>query len=212
MITQGATHLGPLLEPVARDLYEFNQAIEVLRAYSLIQRDPSTGALSIHRPVQAVVRALLPADEAQLWAERTVCAVNAAFPEVEFEQWSLCERCLPHALVCAEEVERCNITLLDAASLLHRVGWYLNDRARYREAEPLYQRALAIREQQLGPEHPDTASSLNNLAVLYRAQGKYEQAEPLLKRALAIAEQQSGPQHPVTATKLNNQTVLYRAQ
>src|SRR6266571_2645464 len=95
MITQGAPHLGPLLEPVARDLYEFNQAIEVLRAYSLVQRDPSTGALSIHRLVQAVLRDALPAEEAQLWAERTVCAVNAAFPKVEFVQWSLCERYLP---------------------------------------------------------------------------------------------------------------------
>ena len=42
-----------------------------------------------------------------------------------------------------------------------------------RQAEPLYQRALAIREKALGPEHPDTATSLNNLADLYRDQGKY---------------------------------------
>ena len=54
------------------------------------------------------------------------------------------------------------------------------------QAEPLYKRALAIREKQLGPEHPDTATSLNNLAGLYHAQGKYEQAEPLYQRALAI--------------------------
>lgn len=36
----------------------------------------------------------------------------------------------------------------------------------YDEAEPLFTRALAIREKALGPEHPDVASSLNNLAVL----------------------------------------------
>jgi tetratricopeptide (TPR) repeat protein len=66
----------------------------------------------------------------------------------------------------------------------------------------LYQRALTIREQQLGPHHPDTASSLNNLAALYRAQGKDEQAEPLFKQALAIREQQLGPQHPDTANSV----------
>ena len=38
---------------------------------------------------------------------------------------------------------------------------------RYAEAEPLYERALAIREKALGPDHPDVATSLNNLAVLY---------------------------------------------
>ena len=58
------------------------------------------------------------------------------------------------------------------------------------------QRALAIREEVLGPEHPDTATSLNNLAGLYYAQGKYSLAEPLLKRALAIREKQLGPEHP----------------
>ena len=38
----------------------------------------------------------------------------------------------------------------------------------YAKAEPLYQRSLAIREKALGPEHPDVATSLNNLAGLYR--------------------------------------------
>jgi tetratricopeptide (TPR) repeat protein len=76
----------------------------------------------------------------------------------------------------------------------------------------LYQRALTIREQQLGPHHPDTAQSLNNLALLYRVQGQSAQAEPLYQRALAIREQQLGPHHPDTASSLNNLAALYRAQ
>jgi tetratricopeptide (TPR) repeat protein len=50
---------------------------------------------------------------------------------------------------------------------------------KYAQAEPLYKRALAIREQQLGEMHPSTATSLNNLALLYTEQGKYAEAEPL---------------------------------
>ena len=38
----------------------------------------------------------------------------------------------------------------------------------YDQALPLYQRALKIREKALGPEHPDTAISLNNLAGFMR--------------------------------------------
>ena len=38
---------------------------------------------------------------------------------------------------------------------------------RYADAEPLYKRSLAICEKALGPDHPDVAMSLNNLAVLY---------------------------------------------
>src|SRR5260370_28766503 len=57
---------------------------------------------------------------------------------------------------------------------------------RYQEAIPLAQRALAIREKALGPEHPDTAAALNNLGDLYPATGAYAKAEPLHLRALAI--------------------------
>ncbi|MEZ5578736.1 MAG: tetratricopeptide repeat protein [Candidatus Competibacteraceae bacterium] len=56
---------------------------------------------------------------------------------------------------------------------------------RYGDAEPLYQRALAAREKVLGPEHPDTLSSVNNLAGLYQSQGRYGEAEPLYQRVLA---------------------------
>ena len=49
----------------------------------------------------------------------------------------------------------------------------------YAEAEPLHQQSLAIKEKALGPEHPDVAVSLNNLASLYQSQGKYAEAEPL---------------------------------
>jgi hypothetical protein len=43
----------------------------------------------------------------------------------------------------------------------------------------LFQRALAIREKALGRDHPDVATSLNNLAALYDVQGRYADAEPL---------------------------------
>jgi tetratricopeptide (TPR) repeat protein len=69
---------------------------------------------------------------------------------------------------------------------------------KYEQAEPLYQRALAIKERVLGKEHPSTATGLNNLALLYYNQGKYEQAEPLFKRALAIRERVLGKEHPDT--------------
>ena len=55
---------------------------------------------------------------------------------------------------------------------------------------------MAIREKALGPEHPDTAASLNNLAALYYAMGDYAKAEPLYRRALAIYEKALGPEHP----------------
>jgi len=45
----------------------------------------------------------------------------------------------------------------------------------------------------LGPEHPYTAVSLNNLAIVLEAQSRYEDIEPLYRRAQAIAQQTEDP-------------------
>ncbi|MBW2368638.1 MAG: tetratricopeptide repeat protein, partial [Deltaproteobacteria bacterium] len=69
----------------------------------------------------------------------------------------------------------------------------------------------SIYEKALGPDHPDVAMILNNLASLYVNQGRYTQAELLYKRALSIYEKTLGPDHPDVATSLENLAVLYRA-
>ncbi|MCA2718011.1 MAG: tetratricopeptide repeat protein [Microcystis sp. M169S2] len=83
---------------------------------------------------------------------------------------------------------------------------------KYNEAIPLAEQALAIRKQQLGENHPDSASSLNNLAGLYESQGRYSEAEPLYTQALAIRQQQLGANHISTANSLNNLANLYHRQ
>jgi hypothetical protein len=41
-------------------------------------------------------------------------------------------------------------------------------------------------EKALGPDHPDVATSLENMANLYRKTGRDKEAEALEKRAAAI--------------------------
>ncbi len=57
---------------------------------------------------------------------------------------------------------------------------------RYAEAEPLFQRALAIDEKALGPEHPDVAQSLENYAALLRQTARADEAKRMEARAKAI--------------------------
>jgi tetratricopeptide (TPR) repeat protein len=73
-------------------------------------------------------------------------------------------------------------------------------------------RALAIREKTLPSEHPELATTLNNLASVYAHRGSYAEAESLHRRALAIKERALGPDHPDVAAALNNLAELYRAQ
>jgi tetratricopeptide (TPR) repeat protein len=93
---------------------------------------------------------------------------------------------------------------LEEAAQLNQVVDKLYGEGKYREAVAPAERALALREKALGPNHPDVATSLNNLALLYKDQGAYAKAEPLLARALDINEKVLGPNHPDVAKSLNN--------
>ncbi len=71
---------------------------------------------------------------------------------------------------------------------------------------------LRVVELERGPRHPDTATSLNNLAELLYRHGSYDEARPLCERALKIREEVLGPKHRDTATSLNNLAELLRSQ
>jgi CHAT domain-containing protein len=82
----------------------------------------------------------------------------------------------------AEEGDLAEVQRLNGQVLQHY------DAGQYQQAIPLAKRALAILEKASGPEHPDTAAAVNNLAELYRATGAYAKAEPLYERAQGIDE------------------------
>jgi tetratricopeptide (TPR) repeat protein len=79
-------------------------------------------------------------------------------------------------------------------------------------ARPLCERALAIREKALGPDHPHTALSLNLLANLLWSQGDLADARPICERALAICKKALGSDHPDTGTTLHTLVLVLHDQ
>lgn len=74
------------------------------------------------------------------------------------------------------------------ADYLNWAGYAFYQAALYDRAEPLFEKALAIREKVFSEEHPLVATSLNNLAALYYSQGDYDQAKPLFERASSFVK------------------------
>ena len=212
MLAEGAAELGSVLGPVVADPFLLNEAIQVLRRYSLIKRDPEARLLNLHRLVQVVHKDSLEDATRQQWAERTIRAVNAAFPEADFAHRDRCERYLPHAQSCADLIDEYRLSLPEAAHLLHQVGRYLSKRVLLHQAEPYLLQALHIYEQVLGSSHPETASVLNDLAELYYGQGRGEKSGSLFQRSLAIREQALDAHHPDVAESLSNLGQLYHHQ
>ena len=175
-----------------------NRVLKALRGYSLLER--RADALHVHRLVQWVVRESLPAERWQQWLAAAVRLLRAVYPgDVQDpERWGLCARVLPQAQAVFRLAEEEGTEPPAISWLMDRAAGYLWSRGDYALARPLFERALAIDEKVLGPYHPSTASTLNNLALLLTDQGELAAARPLSERALAIREKVLGPDHPDT--------------
>jgi tetratricopeptide (TPR) repeat protein len=91
-------------------------------------------------------------------------------------------------------------------------AYELYQKGKYAQAEALYRKALAMRQEALGPDHPDTALASSNLAASLESQGRVQEAEVLHRRALAVREQVLGSRHPHTAASRNNLAVTLKRQ
>ncbi|CAN0452191.1 unnamed protein product, partial [Ectocarpus sp. 8 AP-2014] len=79
---------------------------------------------------------------------------------------------------------------------------------KYAEAQPLFERALAISEGALGVDHPHTIASRAWMADLYQKQGFLDKASPLLEEVVSARERVQGRDHPNVASALNNRAGL----
>ena len=212
LLTEGASELGDTisaaLEGVEDDPLLLHALLEPLDRFSLIRLEKNK-TFSIHRLVQQVTQDNLSAADRLLWSERTVRALNVAFPKPDFEHWPTCSRLSPHASAAMKLVQDQGFEFIEAARLANRLARYLEQNGMYQPAEPLYEQALEIKRTALGEDHPDFATSLNNLALLYHSMGRYAEAEPLYKQDLEISRKALGEDHPDFATSLNNLALLY---
>jgi hypothetical protein len=71
-------------------------------------------------------------------------------------------------------------------------------------AERLLREASALQESALGAEHPDLATTLNNLAFVCERTNNIADAERYYRRAHAIAVASLGPRNPFVATSVKN--------
>ncbi len=104
-------------------------------------------------------------------------------------------------------------------SLIKQLSEYLNQQVNQLYSEGKFNEAILVAEQALilakslhPGDHPDVATSLNNLAALYESQGRYEKAEPLFQQALEMTKRLFKGDHPDVATSLNNLAALYNSQ
>jgi Tetratricopeptide repeat/Domain of unknown function (DUF4062) len=201
-----------------------DEAVAALRAFALVDResivdehDPavSTSTIRLHRLVRPVAQARRQGAAREEVRRALVEAVAAIYPEGTYNDprtWPRARRldAIGLHLVNAGPVAGAERRMGDLADAL---GAYKHGAlAAYRQARELRERALSIRQELLGPEHPETAKSLNALGLLLWDQRDLDGALILHQRALEVRQKVLGPQHPDTAMSMNNLALLLHAK
>jgi serine/threonine protein kinase len=212
LIIHAAEVLGPTLQPVASDPLVLDTAIAVLRKHSLVHRAAETKLLSLHPLVQAVLRDRMSAEKHQEWVERTVRAVNHAFPDIEeVHMWHRCQPAMPHVQACIALIKTYKLLSPEAVRLLYQAGMYFRIQAQYSEAEVLLEQAATMHKQQL-PTQKETATDLSIAFWHHYRPGQYSLVEPLIQKELAYAEKVLGSDNQHVATIRLKLAELYYKQ
>jgi tetratricopeptide (TPR) repeat protein len=87
----------------------------------------------------------------------------------------------------------------------------LVDHGKVKEAIPLMEQLVKIREQSLAEDHPDRLTSQHALAIAYRANGQVKEAVALLEKVVKIQEQSLAEDHPDQLASQHELAVAYEA-
>jgi tetratricopeptide (TPR) repeat protein len=212
-------------EPLASALADegLDEAVAALRTFALIDRETITDerdvairtqSVHLHRLVREVAAARSESSERNQSVRVFVAALLAVYPHNSTDpvSWPRCAPLAPHLLWVCEAEMADSAANAPCAMLLGLAGNYFCARGAYLRARRFYERSLAICEKMLGPEHPYTATGLNNLGCLFQHQGDLVRARRFHDRALAMREKALGPEHPEIAESLNNLAILLRAR
>jgi tetratricopeptide (TPR) repeat protein len=206
IFTEGMEYLPAPLKDVVESETKFNELISQLAEYSLIKLNDN--GITIHRLLQDVIRQSVDRKE---WCGYCLNIIRNSlrFNYYNPETWVKCAHILPHAISVAKSSAVLHIDLVKTAWIFHEAARWIDQTARYDEAEALYMMALEIKEAVLGKDHPGTAITYNNLALVYSNKGEYDKALKWFEKDLRISETVLGKDHLGTSTTYNNLALVY---
>ena len=191
-----------------------------LAGASLLTFSVDGSAVSAHRLVMRVIRENLAAGNALTAVCQAAARLLDGLAESLSESWhqdrAAARDLVEQIMALDESAARCPPgSDLDRRMIRLRwwAAWFLNDLGdSAAQAIVIGERLLADQERVLGPDHPDTLASRNNLALAYQAAGRIEEAITLHEQTLAARERVLGPDHPDTLDSRNNLANAYQGR
>ncbi|MEP0853618.1 MULTISPECIES: tetratricopeptide repeat protein [Cyanophyceae] len=188
---------------------------EALLNLSLLERR-GQHSYQLHQLIREFLRGkleqLAQADQLKRGFCRAMVAVALQIPDTPTQQDIITAApTIPHVAEAAKHQTNW-LSDKDLISPFIGLGRFYGGQGAYSRAEPWYEQCLITVKGRLGEEHPDVATSLNNLALLYHFQGRYAEAELLYLQALELRKRLLGEEHPDVASSLNGLAAVYHSQ
>ncbi len=184
-----SAQVAPALELLLDDPLAADDAIAALRRHSLVT-PAGDGLISVHRLVRAVTVDQMAGDLLTQWRQAAAAVIEAAIPaRTDAPQtWPVFAPLLPHA----------QAALAHDSEGMARTAEYLGHSGSPAAARDLSRRIADARSRALGPEHPDTLVTRNNVARWTGKAGNPAAARDQAAALLPVFERVLGPEHPDT--------------
>ncbi|RDW63420.1 hypothetical protein BP6252_10965 [Coleophoma cylindrospora] len=193
--------LGPypipsyLLRDADLDEVKFHNAVGILIAFSFVSRD-SDQFFSMHRLVQISTRAWLGSQGILgKWEKSTIQKLAAAFPDGNFETWSVCGQLLPHADAALSYESRADVDSAHYIMLLWKTGSYLAAQGQYDDATRRVEQSLKGLIHIYGESDLRTLECRILLSELFSRQRRLYDANNIISTTVEIAKKTYGPEH-----------------
>jgi Tetratricopeptide repeat len=184
---------------------QYQKALGILKAFSFVSEGKDHN-LDMHRLVQLVTRKWLFSNGTMgQFAAQALLTVSDLYPYGHYENRIICGQYLPHVYaVLKYEGTGLRDEKVARAGLLHSAAGYLLYQGQWRDAERLQLEAVRLAMVVLGEEHPNTLTSMGDLALTYGNQGRWKEAESLGVRVMEMRKRVLGEEHPDTLTSMGN--------
>lgn len=189
-----------------------NKAVALLLKRALLRGAEDN--LSIHRLVQALIRAADPDQTASQATAVVLLRGNlTGNPQTDAHLWPTYAALLPHGVALFAALPDQPPQPAAASYVCNQFGMFVQHaRGDYDFAKDWLARALRIAEAHLPADDPKLASRINNLGEVLTDLGDLDGAADCHRRALTIDEAHYGPDHPTVATDVNNLGAVLQRQ
>ncbi|WP_371503445.1 tetratricopeptide repeat protein [Kitasatospora sp. NBC_00374] len=186
----------------ARDVRD---ALRVLQRLGLLSQSRAGDVVRIHPLIQSALQETIHERGGLFGRVRAAAdALTSIWPEIEHDQGlAAILRANAYALQGNGAPSRA-LWIPRRHRLLFRLGRSLGESGAVSAAVDYYTHLTATASQVLGPEHPDTLSTRNNVAIWRGEAGDVVGAVAALEELLADSVRILGPDHPDTLTTRNN--------